>query len=315
MKKLASFILPLVALALFAWAFNTLRAQLHDYTWDDILTDLVTLPHWQIALAFFVTFLSYATLAGYDALALNYANQSLPFMQRFFVGCIGFAFSNNLGAPMVTGGLLRFRLYKACGLKGVDIAKIVVYISLAFWIGVFAGGGFYLTLQPNLASNLKHHVVATRYLGMLFLLACAALLFICSREGRLVKLWKWTFKLPSRSLAWKQLALGLIDWTLAGSVLYCLLPRPHVVPFTFFIGGFILTQVASFLSHVPGGIGILETSVLAILKPYFPASQLIGVLLAYRAIYYFIPLIGASIGLSIYELLRLQKKWKQHKSI
>ena len=315
MKKITSAILPLVALALFALAFTFLRNQLSAYSWTEIYADLIKMPYWQIGLAAGVTLISYGLLIGYDALALSYAHQKIPLVRLLFAGFTGFAFSNNLGAPIVTGGILRFRLYATFGIKATDIAKIVVYLGVAFWIGVLAAGGLYLTIQPShLSGHIGGHIMATRYLGFLFVIGCMVLLLICAKHQRELKVWKWKIALPSRHLAIRQLLLGVLDWTVSGTVLYCLLPRPNHVPFTFFIGAFILTQVAGFLSHVPGGIGILESSILAVLKPYYHAPQLIGVLLVYRLIYYFIPLFIASIMMGGYEVERFRRSWKARKT-
>jgi glycosyltransferase 2 family protein len=52
----------------------------------------------------------------------------------------------------------------------------------------------------------------------------------------------------------------------------------------------VIGLAGSLLSHVPGGLGVIETVVLFLL----PGQQLIGGLVAFRVIYFLIPLcIGA----------------------
>jgi uncharacterized membrane protein YbhN (UPF0104 family) len=77
---------------------------------------------------------------------------------------------------------------------------------------------------------------------------------------------------------------------MAGVVLYALLPVDDGVGFGRVLGVFLIAQIAGLLSHIPGGLGVFESLVLALLRDRLPAADLLGALLAYRAIYYLLPL-------------------------
>jgi uncharacterized membrane protein YbhN (UPF0104 family) len=91
---------------------------------------------------------------------------------------------------------------------------------------------------------------------------------------------------------------------------FCLIPFVDI-PFTTFIGLFVIAQTAGVFSQVPGGIGVFESIFLLALPGDIHRANIFGALLAFRIIYYVLPLIGAGGLFIIYEQwLRAQmKKW------
>ena len=53
---------------------------------------------------------------------------------------------------------------------------------------------------------------------------------------------------------------------------------------------------------MPGGLGVLETVFVALLSYRVPQGQLLAALLAYRGIYYLLPLILATIAYGVTEM-------------
>ncbi|HEX8906160.1 MAG TPA: bifunctional lysylphosphatidylglycerol flippase/synthetase MprF, partial [Longimicrobiaceae bacterium] len=60
-------------------------------------------------------------------------------------------------------------------------------------------------------------------------------------------------------------------------------------------------------SHVPGGLGVFESVLLFFLTPRIPAPVVVGALLAWRAVYYLLPLGMAVVTLAGHELRRLHE--------
>src|SRR5690606_22731930 len=54
-------------------------------------------------------------------------------------------------------------------------------------------------------------------------------------------------------------------------------------------------MVSGVVSQVPGGLGVFETVLLLMLGSQVPGSAIIGSLLAFRAVYYFLPLVLAAL--------------------
>jgi phosphatidylglycerol lysyltransferase len=112
-------------------------------------------------------------------------------------------------------------------------------------------------------------------------------------------------------MAFSQTILGITDSVLAGLVLYfCLTPFVEI-PFTTFIGLFVIAQTTGVFSQVPGGIGVFETVFMLALPDSIDKANIFGALLAYRIIYYVLPLIGIGSLFFVYErwLRSRMKRW------
>jgi uncharacterized membrane protein YbhN (UPF0104 family) len=71
-----------------------------------------------------------------------------------------------------------------------------------------------------------------------------------------------------------------------------------------------LAQLAGIISNVPGGLGVFETVILLLLSPPVNSPQLLGALLAYRAIYYYFPLL---IGVSLLGFAELHARFSKQR--
>jgi uncharacterized membrane protein YbhN (UPF0104 family) len=59
-------------------------------------------------------------------------------------------------------------------------------------------------------------------------------------------------------------------------------------------GGSVRYPLYSSLSQLPGGLGVFETVVIFLSTPVLPAHGLVAALLAYKGVYYFLPLLVAA---------------------
>jgi phosphatidylglycerol lysyltransferase len=83
-----------------------------------------------------------------------------------------------------------------------------------------------------------------------------------------------------------------------------LLPAAKTLGFPGFLAAFLLAQIAGLASHLPGGLGVFETVILMSLSRHLPGSAVLGSLVAYRLVYYVVPLIAAGMLLGAHELLQ-----------
>jgi len=67
---------------------------------------------------------------------------------------------------------------------------------------------------------------------------------------------------------------------------------------------YMAAAVAGMLAHAPGGIGVVEAVTLAAL----PGAETIAGLLAFRAIYYLVPLALGGAALACFELFAVRRK-------
>ena len=126
-----------------------------------------------------------------------------------------------------------------------------------------------------------------------------------------VKIGDLLFRVPSTRTALIQTALGIADSVCAGLVLYfCISPYINI-PFAIFIGLYVVAMGAGIFSQVPGGIGVFESIFMVVLPDEVDKANIFGALLAYRIIYYLLPLIGAGGLFFVYErwLRARMKRW------
>src|SRR5204863_4208991 len=164
-----------VILALFAIALRVLEDTLARYHYRDVITYLSSLPIDQVILSIVLTLLGYLVMTGYDTLAFEYIGHPLPYRKVALASFIGYAFNNNVGLSGLVGGSLRYRLYNAWRLNGVDIARVIAFCTMTFWLGfVILGGFFFLAMPPAVPATLHVPFNSVRILGAgLLLLAIA----------------------------------------------------------------------------------------------------------------------------------------------
>ena len=300
---------PATAVLLFLLALWALHQELQAHRYHDIVVSLRRLPASSILWALAFTGLNYLVLTGYDVLALRYIRRSLAYGRIFLASFVGYAFSNNVGLSAIAGSGVRFRLYSAWGLSAFDIAKVVVFYSVTFWIGLLGLGGATFVLEPMAVPAQFHIPMGTTLpLGCLLLLVLAAYLAAATLIRTPFALKGREVELPSPGMALLQIAVSAADWALAGAVLYALLPGGGQLSFPGFLGVFLLGQLAGVVSHIPGGLGVFEGVLLTLLSGKVAPDALFASLIAYRGIYYLLPLTTAAVLLGGYEAAARREK-------
>ena len=115
-------------------------------------------------------------------------------------------------------------------------------------------------------------------------------------------------------MALAQVFIGAADILMASLVLYFALISFMDISFDTFMGVFIIAQVLGVFSQVPGGLGVFEGLFMYIIPGDHNQATLFGALIAYRVIYYLLPLIFSGVVLFAYEAyLKYVKKQRLEK--
>ncbi len=295
---------PAFGIALFAAALWILHHELRAYSYKEVMASLSALPRWRVGLGFALTAASYGLLTGYDALACRYLAQPLRYRQIALASFVGYAFSHNVGASFLGGGAIRYRLYSSWGLGAGEIATIVAFNGITFWLGFLLLTGLALLLEPAAAVSARTLPAgAEATVGAICVGLVVAYVTWSAVRRTPLRVRGFELRIPPLGLTLVQLTLSTLDWAIAASVLYVLLPPSHTLGFGRFLAAFMLAQVAGLASHLPGGLGVFETVILLGLSPYLPGSAVLGSLVVYRIVYYVVPLLAAGALLGAYELL------------
>ena len=115
------------------------------------------------------------------------------------------------------------------------------------------------------------------------------------------------FPLPGPRMTVLQLAMSCANWMLIGAALWVVLQGQVAYPAA--IATVMLGAVAGLVLRVPAGLGVLESVGVALLTmDTLSKTDVLAALLAYRALYYFVPLVLAALALATAELLLHGKK-------
>lgn len=296
-------LIPLI-LGLAIWVLHRELSGVHV---SEILAVLAGVPKRQILLAAAFTAASYLSLIAAEGLAVRFVGQRLPWPRVALAGFLAYAVSNNLGFPLFTSAPLRFRLYSAWQVTAEDIARITAFTYATFWLGFTALGGLTFFAFPHeLPASGPLPASSARPLGAVLMLAAGLYLAATAwRQSRRQSPWVvrgFRLALPPPGLALSQIVVSALDWVSAAGAMYALLPSTAAVSFHGFLALFLLAQILGVVSHVPGGVGVLETLLVLFLAPAVPAATVLGTALAFRAIYYLAPLALATLLLAGREL-------------
>lgn len=298
-------IISWLGLFFFALAAYMIYRQLSKYSMDELKEAILSIPMRNLSYALIASFVGYVALSTYDFLALKYIKIKLASWKWILTGFVGFSVSNNAGHAIVSGGAVRYRFYSRWGITPSDIVKMVTFSGFTYLVACFflIIIGFVLTPEHAFGGNdsTKLSTFITMILSVigLFIYLWASIYY---KKDLVIK--GVDFKMPNFNLALAQIFIGSLDILMASLVLYSVLISFVEIDFVTFMGAFIIAQVLGVYSQVPGGLGVFELVFSNILPGQDNQAILFGALIAYRIIYYLLPLILSGIVLVIYEYFR-----------
>lgn len=273
---------------------------LRNQDWQEVRQSLQDYSMQTLLLGAGITLLSYAVFCTYDVLGRAYTRHGLPLRKLYPLTFVCYAFNLNLGA-WVGGVALRYRLYSRLGLKVGTVTRILSISLLANWLGymLLAGTIFSLRLM-DLPENWEIGVTTLQLIGFALLAIVFGYLLACQFSSRR----SWTVRgheieLPSLKLALLQILLGSVNWSLMAALIYLLLPEGVFYPSV--LGILMVSSIAGVVTHIPGGLGVLEAVFIALLQHQVSQGNIVAALIAYRAIYFLMPLGFACITYLILE--------------
>ena len=276
----------------------------HEVEWSSVLRTLRAYSAWLVLGAAALAALSHALYACYDLVGRRQTGHRLPVRESAAVGFVSYAFNINLGS-LVGGLAMRFRLYARLGLKADVIAEVLALSVITNWLGYLFIGGLVFAVAPiALPPDWKLDGSGLHDLGLAMLLAAGAYIGLCRFSRRR----EWTvqgrvLRLPRGRLAALQLALSTANWAVMGGVVWVLLGRQIDYPSVVTV--LLIAAVAGVIAHVPAGLGVLEAVFVALLSHRVAPHEVIAALLAYRAIYYLVPL---ALALPVFFALEAQAR-------
>ena len=247
----------------------------------------------RLAACLALTACSFACLALYDVVGVHVAARGrVRARLALLAGASSAAIANTLGFHAASGSAVRAHLYLPTGLTGAEVARVV---SMS-WLSLAAGNMTLLAgaelCQAATGVNPAWHLALGIVIEGLLLAWLAWLL----GGPRVLTLWRLRLPMPPASLALMLMVLGAIESGTALGALYVLLPADLAPPFDIFAVGCIAAVILGVVSHAPGGIGVFEASMTAILAGR-GRPDLLAALLLFRLLYNLLPFALAVLAL------------------
>nr|WP_262407956.1 bifunctional lysylphosphatidylglycerol flippase/synthetase MprF [Sphingopyxis sp. OPL5] len=294
------------ALLVAALGLAALFRLLHSVRPHEVRHAFDALSAGQIGAALLLTVASYLMLTLYDRFALRVIDRTLPWRTYALASFTSYTLSHNLGLALLTGGSARYRVYRAAGLSGGEIGSVIALASLSFWNGVILLAGLAAVTSTHILPffdwGLSLHWL--HLAGLVVLTLCLIPLLLRHFGLKVVDIGGWRTPLPNLTRSAGMTAVAALDLAAASAALYILLPAPDPAAYPAFFLGYALAIIAALISHVPGGLGVFEAVVIATVPG--DKAQLLAALLAYRILYYLLPLLVAALLLAWHE----SKAWR-----
>lgn len=297
LKRVLSVVFFLLLIVLF-----TMLARRID--WAEVIETLADFKLRTLALAAGLTLVNFLVYASFDLISRTYIRQDLGWRQVLPVGIISYAFNLNLGA-WIGGMAMRYRLYSHLGVSTGNISRILGLSIATNWLGYMTlAGAVFSSGLVSLPPGWKLSSDALQGVGFVLLVLSSAYLLACHFSRRRT----WTLRgiainLPSLRMALVQLLLGTLSWSLMAAVVFTLLPRQLDYPMV--LGTLLISSIAVIIIHIPAGLGVLEAVFVTLLQHEASRSSVLAGMIAYRAIYFIVPLL---IALLMYLLIEAKAK-------
>jgi glycosyltransferase 2 family protein len=261
-------------------------------------------PLHAVAIAALLIAASYACLTFYDFFALRTIGQRhIPYRIAALTGFLSYTIGHNLGATVFTGGVVRFRIYRAWGLTLIDVAKVAFVTGLTFWLGNAVMLGIGIAYAPDVAGSINQLPSwANRTIALAALAAIVAYVLWLLPRPRVIGRNGWTVTLPSARSTLVQIGIGIADLGLAALAMYALISVHTSIDIAPAIVAFVFSSLLGFLSHAPGSLGVFDAAMLLAL-PQVEKEQLLAALVIFRALYFIIPFCIAILLFGLRELL------------
>ncbi|MBW9115645.1 UPF0104 family protein [Rhizobium cauense] len=270
------------------------------YSLDEIIQSVGSISYLRLVAALSFCALSYVCLTGFDWMALRYVGKPLSYPKAALASFTALSIGHNLGFAALSSGAIRYRYYVRWGLSPEQVAKVILFCGATVGLGLSTLAGCLALINPDdVGKMLRVSFLDPYVLACICFLVPAIYLLMAGLITTRLRIWKWSFVMPDVRLAIGQVVVGTLNFTCVAACLHQVLAGVAEATFIQSATAFVLANIAVLIAHVPGGLGVLEATVSTLL----PEAASVGSLIAFRVIYFLMPLLGGLTILAISELV------------
>ncbi len=276
-----------------------------EHSVSEIVESVRAIPTSNLLMALLYALGSYVCLTGFDWAGTRYVEKDLAYPKIALASFIALSIGQSVGLSGLSSGALRYRYYAHWGMSAEDVAKIVVLSGFTVGIGMGVLTGIVMIINPaESASVLKLSEAVVVAIGIGLLAVTAGYVALAAFVRTPLKIRSWSFSMPTLRIALAQVVIGTINFALVSACLREVMAAGGDVSYLKAATAFVLANYAILITHAPGGLGVLEATVRHVMGD----QASIGSLVAFRVIYFFIPLfIGLPLALIVEAIFRTRK--------
>jgi uncharacterized membrane protein YbhN (UPF0104 family) len=278
---------PWITLVVVAVILFMLWRALRRYDVAEVLATVTSADRAHLALAIGCAAGSYFTLTIFDTLAVRYVGRKLPYRCTAWASFTGLSIGHTVGLAALSSGAVRYRFYSRWGLTAHEIGKVIVFCALTVGLGLITLAGLAWTLRPAIAADLTGLPLwAMHFVGVFCLAVAAAWIVLAALRRRPIRLLRWKIAVPRLPVAVAQIVVGAVNFGLVAGALYHCIRSVAAVSYGEVAAAYVIGNTAAIVSHVPGGLGVIE----AVVTYLLPQANILWAVLLFRAVYYLLPL-------------------------
>ncbi|MER8546552.1 lysylphosphatidylglycerol synthase domain-containing protein [Mesorhizobium sp. M1169] len=285
---------PVIGIAAVVFSLWLLLHELRGISLDDVWAGIIAIPARGWVLAALSSVIAYASLAGYDHIALLHIGKQVSWLFVTFCSFTTYALSHNIGGSVFSGAVIRYRAYGTRGLTGQDVGILVAICWITFVLSTLFVSSIVLLLEPEVIdrfSGTPHHRLS-QAAGFAMLLVVAAYIFGSWLHLRPLRIGSFQLHYPALPIVARQLLVGPIELLAAAAIIFFALPATGNPGYFVVLGVFLVSFSIAQISHAPGGLGVFEVVFLAGLS-HMDQVGVLAALLVFRLFYLIIPLLIA----------------------
>lgn len=293
-KRLWSWAKTALMVLVFGVMLVALNRLLRAYSYDEIATAVGQMSPRVIAAALGVLVVQQTFSVVRERFCVEYAGRADIGMARIAFTSVVSRSLSTLGFSSITGVGLRLHIYEHWGVDASAVTRIAIFDNAVFLAGLASQFGFAFTLLPIphlLSSSLGDLGVRMIGVGALLLVVVYA---VWSRRSHELRIWKLSIRAPNQGQLVAQLVLPIIDLSLTAVIVSLCLPGGLGASYANIMTICLVSSIASSITQVPAGLGVLEGTMLLFLDQPDAAASVIAGLFVFRLITNLLPiLVGA----------------------
>jgi uncharacterized membrane protein YbhN (UPF0104 family) len=275
---------------------------LRDLSLGEVWQVLADLAFGHVVVAVLLTMASFITLTLSETIGVRSTGRRLPYRQIALTSFLALSIGHTLGFAALSSGAIRLRLYTQFGLSPGAVVQIMAMCAVTVVLGLAMLAGMSTVLNQALSGQILDLAPATTtVVGCVLFAVAAGYVIAVALAPRVLHIRDHALHLPSVRLALAQLAIGALDGLLVAGVLHQSLSAAGVdVSYLTVAIVYALATVAAIILHVPGGLGVIEAALLAVV----PSAACAAALVAFRLVYYLAPFAAGCLVFAAVEWLR-----------